>query len=201
VTATPLRDGKQAFLITSGSTGADYLEASLGRRAAIWQTHLSYTAGLYYFLANDEQVPAALRAQFGMYGLCEDEFLFTNRWPHQLRIRAGRRMRGDYVLTWQDVKTMQPDSVAVASFRGERFQVPYRVLLPPARRVHNLLVVHCPSAGAEMSRQLRRPSAAMALGQAAGLAAKLAIDGGVPVQEVDTGLLTRQLAEQGAILK
>jgi FAD-dependent oxidoreductase family protein len=201
VKATPLPFGKEAHLIASGSTGIDYLEADQTRRATIWQNHINYTTGLYHFLANDEQAPAAIRTEFLKYGLCEDEFLFTNRWPHQLRIRIGRRMRGDSTVTWQDIKNPQPDSIAVANFNAARFQAPYRVLLPPAKRVRNLLVVNCPSASAAISKQLRRPSTAMALGHAAGLAAKLAIDGGVSVQDIDTGQLTRQLDQQGAILK
>ena len=91
-------------------------------------------------------------------------------------------------------------AIAAARFRDERFQVPYRVLLPPERRVRNLLVVNCPSAGADISKDLRHPATAMALGHAAGLAAKLAIDTEMAVQELDTAQLARMLDRQGAIL-
>jgi hypothetical protein len=41
----------------------------------------------------------------------------------------------------------------------------------------------------------------MILGHAAGVAAKLAIDSGVPVQEIDTEDLRQKLRQQGAVLE
>jgi hypothetical protein len=41
----------------------------------------------------------------------------------------------------------------------------------------------------------------MILGQAAGVAAKMAIDAKIPVQQVDTKALAAKLAAQGAVLE
>jgi hypothetical protein len=41
----------------------DYPDASYARRAEIWKEHKDYVAGFLYFLANDAQVPDALRRE------------------------------------------------------------------------------------------------------------------------------------------
>ncbi len=201
VTVTELPNAKQVFIMASGSTGAAYPEATYRQRATIWQSHLTYTAGLYYFLSHDQRVPENLRRQFLSYGLCPDEFLYSNRWPHQLHIRVGRQMRGDFLLTWETISADVRDGIGWGQFREERFQAPFRVLLPPRKRVENLLVVGCPSAGPAISRELRQPASAMALGQAAGAAAGICIDSGSSVHDVDTEELIRMLREDAALLE
>ena len=47
----------------------DYPNASYARRAEIWQEHKNYTAGFFYFLANDPRVPGPLRAETNRWGL------------------------------------------------------------------------------------------------------------------------------------
>lgn len=83
----------------------DYPEASYERRAEIWEEHLTWAQGLFYFLANDPSVPAKVRAEMNHYGLAKDEFLDTGHWPHQLYIREGRRMLGEYIITQEDMET------------------------------------------------------------------------------------------------
>src|SRR5207253_3938585 len=52
------------------------------------------------------------------WGLCADEFTDSSGWPHQLYVRDGRRMLGEYVLREGDLldATRQPDVVALGSY-------------------------------------------------------------------------------------
>jgi hypothetical protein len=80
-------------------------------RARIREDHLLYTQGLLYFLAQE-------REDVARWGLCADEFVDTGGWPHQLYIRDGRRMIGDYVLRESDLLDgrTQADVVALGSY-------------------------------------------------------------------------------------
>jgi hypothetical protein len=59
-----------------------------------------------------------VRQEMAGWGLCADEFQDTGGWPHQLYVRDGRRMLGDYVLTEHDLfaATRFPDTVARGSY-------------------------------------------------------------------------------------
>lgn len=87
-------------------------------RERIFKDHVHYQMGLYYFLANDPQVPAALRERVKLFGLDPKEFPETGHWPHQLYIREGRRMVSDYVMTQADSDgdRVAEDSVGLASY-------------------------------------------------------------------------------------
>ena len=96
----------------------EYPEASYQRREEIWQEHLSWAQGLLWFLGNDPVVPEALRKQMNQWGLAKDEFVDTGHWPHQLYIREGRRMLGEYVLTQKDLQQYRRkyDSIGMAGY-------------------------------------------------------------------------------------
>ncbi|MDT5024040.1 MAG: hypothetical protein QOE61_466, partial [Micromonosporaceae bacterium] len=85
------------------------------------------------------------------------------------------------------------DSVA----RGRDYYTPYRALLP--RGVDQLLVAgrHY-SATPEAQRISREIPPCIAMGEAAGTAAALSLDAGVPVRAVDVTAVQRQLRRQGA---
>jgi hypothetical protein len=218
-----------------GAVSSDYIgaswtypDANYADRARIWQDHIDYTAGLLYFLANDERVPAALREEIAGWGLCSDEFLYTRNWPHQLYVREARRMVGDFVMSQRDIQTdlTKYDVVGMGSYRSDShnvqrftqpdgtvqnegnmevpvkpYQIPYRVLLPQKRQAENLLVPVCVSSSHVAYSTLRMEPVYMILGHAAGVAAKMAVDAGVPVQEIDTRALSKKLRDQGAVME
>jgi hypothetical protein len=113
----------------------------------------------------------------------------------QMGVRQARLLQGEYVVTKDDVVSRRyfPDTVA----RGRDYYTPYRALLP--REVDQLLVAgrHY-SATADAQRISREIPPCMAMGQAAGIAAGLAVDGGTTVREVDVPTIQAQMRAQGA---
>ncbi len=87
-------------------------------RERIFQDHVNYQQGLYYFLANDPQVPDALQKRVNKFGLDPNEFVETSHWPHQLYVREGRRMLSDYVMTQANCESKRTveDSIGLASY-------------------------------------------------------------------------------------
>lgn len=78
------------------------------------------------------------------------------------------------------------------------YQIPYGVIVP--KKVDGLLVPVAASATHVAFSTIRVEPTWMALGQAAGVAAHLAIAGGVQPRRIDIALLQRQLLAQGQIL-
>src|ERR1035441_8223954 len=202
--------------------------AGYARREEIWRDHEEYTKELFWFLAHDPRVPPPLQKEANAWGLAKDEFLDTDHWPNQLYIREARRMVGEYVMSQKDIQTelSKPDAIGMGSYNSdshnvqrvvnrdgfvrnegdmqvavEPYQIPYRVLLPKKNEAQNLLVPVCFSATHVAYSTLRMEPQYMILGQAAGVAAAMAIHGGLAVQDIDTAALARTLVEHGAILE
>ena len=81
------------------------------------------------------------------------------------------------------------------------FQIPYRVFLPRRDQCTNLLVPVCVSASHIGYGALRLEPVYMIMGNAAGVAAAMAIDHKQIVQEVEPGSLTQALKKQGAVME
>jgi hypothetical protein len=210
-----------------GSYG--YPEGSYAKRAQIRQAHVDYVQGFMYFLATDPRVPAPLSAEMKEWGLCRDEFADNGHWPYQLYVREARRMVGEYVMSQKDIQTelTKPDVIGMGSYNSDShnvqrrptedgkavenegdmqvrvtpYQIPYRLLLPKRREASNLLVPVAFSATHVAYSTLRMEPQYMIVGQAAGVAAKMAIDRKQPVQDIDTVALSAKLKSQRAVFE
>lgn len=113
----------------------------------------------------------------------------------QLGIRTSRLLEGAYVLSKEDVASRRHFADSVA--RGRDYYYPYRSLLP--KNVGQLLVAgrHYSSTAAAQ-RISREIPPCMAMGEAVGVAAAVALDQGVSVDKVDVAKVQRLLREQGA---
>lgn len=197
-----------------------YPNASYAQRERIWRNHKDYIAGFLYFLANERRVAAELRNEMNRWGLARDEFTDTANWPRQLYVREARRMTGPFVMTQKDIQTelTKDDPIGMGSYNSDShnvqrvatvdgavenegdmqvhvtpYQIPYRVLLPKREEATNLLVPVCFSASHVAYSTVRMEPQYMILGEAAGRAAKMAIDKKCAVQDVDTKALTAKL--------
>jgi hypothetical protein len=205
----------------------EYPEGGYAARARIRQAHVDYIQGFLYFLATDARVPAGLSAEMKEWGLCRDEFVDADHWPYQLYVREARRMIGDYVMSQKDIQTdlTKPDAIGMGSYNSDShnvqrrptadgaavenegdmqvpvtpYQIPYRVMVPRRGQAANLLVPVCFSATHVAYSTLRMEPQYMIIGQAAGVAAKLAIDAKAAVQDVDPEALRAKLRSQGAV--
>jgi hypothetical protein len=113
----------------------------------------------------------------------------------QIGVRQSRLLEGEYVMTKEDVASRRhfPDSVA----RGRDYYYPYRTLLP--KGVSQLLVAGRHYSSTSSAQRISREiPPCMAMGEATGVAAALALEAGVSVDRVDIPELQRRLRAQGA---
>jgi hypothetical protein len=206
----------------------DYPNAGYKRRAAIRDDHKTYTQELFYFLVTDPRVPKETQDEIKPFGLAKDEFVDNDNWPYQLYVREARRMVGDFVVTQKDIQTelTKPDVIGMGSYNSDShnvqryvtpegnaqnegnmevsvtpYQIPYRILLPKKSQATNLLVPVCFSASHVTYSTLRMEPQYMIIGQAAGVAAKMALEKKIALQEVDTVALTAKLRGQQAVME
>jgi hypothetical protein len=113
----------------------------------------------------------------------------------QLGVRQTRLLDGEYVVTKDDV--LERRHFADTVCRGRDYYTPYRALLP--RNLDQLLVAgrHY-SAEPQAQKISREIPPCMVQGQAAGVAAVLALSGGRRVRDVDPAAIQRAMRAQGA---
>lgn len=113
----------------------------------------------------------------------------------QVGIRQTRLLRGEYVVTKDDVTQRRyfPDTVC----RGRDYYTPYRALLP--KGVDGLLVAgrHY-SADPSAQKMSREIPPCMAQGEAVGVAASLALESNSPLKAVDPIAIQKKMRAQGA---
>ena len=219
-------NNRQAAIVSMAIPGLQtrWAEASFEEREKIHETFRAYTHGLLWFLKTDPRVPEAMRKDMARYGLCKDEWVDNDHWPWQLYVREARRMRGRYVLTQHDITTdrSKEDAIHLGSHfidshhtaryatvdggfinegrlwqEGQIYQVPYRAITPRQDECDNLLVPVCVSSTHVAFCSLRVEASWMQMGEAAGMAAHLAITNDRPVQSIDVTQLQSRLRELG----
>jgi hypothetical protein len=135
-----------------------------------------------------------------------------------LGIRETRRIQGHYTMTREDIMSCRlfEDAIAVASYPldihhpqgggctlewcGDCYDIPYRSLIP--QKVKNLIVAgRCISTTHEAMSAIRVMAPCMAMGEAAGRAAKIAVRDGVQPAAVDVHKLQQELLAGGAYLR
>ena len=115
----------------------------------------------------------------------------------QVGVRQTRLLRGEVVVTREDVAAGRcfEDSIG----RSRALHIPYRALVP--RALDGLLVAgRCYSATPEAQSLTREIAPCLVMGQAAGVAAALAVEKEVPPRSVDVAQLQDALRGQEAIL-
>ncbi len=205
----------------------DYPDGDDKARKRIFDDHVDYTQGFFYFLAHDPRVPKKLQDEVNTWGLSKGEHGDTAGWPPQLYIREARRMVGEYVMTQADImdKRTKEDAVGLGSYntdshhvqrvatadgfalnegdfqiRVPAYAIPYRCLVPRKGQCGNLLVPVCVSASHVAYGTIRMEPVFMILGQASGVAACLAIDDKHFVYEISIAKLQKKLRAQKAVL-
>ncbi|MEM6823227.1 MAG: FAD-dependent oxidoreductase [Verrucomicrobiota bacterium] len=208
----------------------DYPDGSRAARKRIYQEHLRFVKGLFYFLVTDSAVPSDVREKWTEWGLAADEFTDNEGWPRSLYIRCGRRMISDYVITESDSDGSQvaEDPIAVAFWPPDLhhcrriiregraynegfvfkdkgtwkpFGVSYRSLIPKRSEGRNLLTPTCVSSSYVGYGAVRLEWTFMALGQAAGVAAVLALAEDSDVQDVCYRRLKNRLLERKQVVE
>jgi hypothetical protein len=117
-------------------------------------------------------------------------------------VTESRRLVGRRVLTREDRQRAQPDAIAITGHwtkYGAVYAIPYASLLP--RELDNLLVAgRCISVDHRTHNATKEIPPAIATGEAAGVAAALALDHGGRAAEVPIGALQDRLRARGALV-
>lgn len=139
----------------------------------------------------------------------------------ELGIRESRRIVAEYVLTKEDVHRYRkfPDGIAATGYpmdahgepgygenaddydqevRLKYYEVPYRSLVPVG--IDNVLCAgRCAGFDFLAQSTARIQHTCQFMGEAAGIACKLAVEGNIPLREVDGKVIRHRLAEYGKL--
>ncbi len=202
-------------------------QADYATRETLFQQHVTYQKGFYWFMANDPSVPENLRHAHHRFGLAGDEFAETGHWPHQLYVREARRMVSDYVLNEHDTQHHRTpeDPVGMGSYQMDShncqrfvrdgkvlnegdvqlkpagpYAVSYRSIVPRKSECENLAVPVCISSSHIAFGSVRMEPVFMVLAESATLAISLAAPENLPLQDVPYNKLLPLLRETRQVL-
>lgn len=207
----------------------DYPEASYEEREKIVQAHRDYQQGLMWTLAYHPRIPEKVRNAVSKWGTCKDEYEEgSDGWQEQLYIREARRMLSDYVMTQKNCEGIDTvdDPIGMAAYGMDShhiqryvdvngfvqnegnveahgfspYPISYRSIVPKKAECENLLVPVCVSSTHIAFGSIRMEPVFMILGQSAAVAAVIAIDNKIAVQDVPYGLLEQVLVSKNQIL-
>jgi ribulose 1,5-bisphosphate synthetase/thiazole synthase len=190
----------------------EYPEADYKTRELIAERHRNYQKGLMWSLAYHPRIPEKIRNEVSRWGTCLDEFEEGNGWQNQLYVREARRMISDYIMTQDNCEGIitAEDCIGLAAYGMDShnvqryvtadgyvknegnvearvrspYPISYRSIVPKKKECGNLLVPVCVSSTHIAYGSIRMEPVFMVLGQSAAIAASLAIEKGLNVQEV-----------------
>jgi hypothetical protein len=152
-------NGGSTFSIdmTAADMNQRYVEADEAGREAVRAAYRDYIQGLLYFWQTDPRF-GGLNAKVARFGHCADEFTDRGGWPHQLYVRAARRMVGAYVMNENDLmrngrRPAIADPVAMGAYDIDHHTYRYAAVRstspdePVARdllMMEGFLIVHLP---------------------------------------------------------
>lgn len=198
----------------------DYPEADYAKRKAIFTSHENYTKGFLYFIGHDQRMPAHLRSEILKWGYPKDEYADNRNWSPQMYVREVRRMKGEYIMTQANCegKEVVQDEAGMAAYTMDShniqriiyngmvknegdvqiggfgpYPISYRSLVPKSDECKNLLVPVCLSATHIAYGSIRMEPVFMVLAQSSAVAACMAIDNKISVQQVNVQNLQKIL--------
>lgn len=196
-------------------------------RLALAKQHENWQRGLVWTLQNHPRVPSTIRNNYAKWGLPADEFTDNGNWPWQLYVREARRMVSDYVMTQANCGgiAVAPDSIGLAAYAMDShnvqrhvkngmvknegdvqmpvsnpYPISYRSIVPKRGECPNLLVPWSLSSTHMAFGSIRMEPVFMGLSQSAAIAAAMAIDGNLAVQDVPYSALRPALLAAGQSL-
>ncbi|MDB5248404.1 MAG: FAD-dependent oxidoreductase [Segetibacter sp.] len=200
----------------------DYPDGDYNTRRKISKQHEDYVKGLFYFIGHDERIPQHLRNEMLQWGYPKDEYTDNDHFTPQMYVREARRMVGAYVMTQNNCEGREVvhDGIGMAAYTMDShncqrvvvngmvknegdvqkggfgpYPIAYRSLTPKTEECKNLFVPVCLSASHIAYGSIRMEPVFMALAQSSAVAASLAIDTKIPVQEVDVKKVQQLLKE------
>lgn len=205
-----------------------YPEASYEERERIAERHRQYQQGLMWTLAYHERMPDFIKKEVSRWGTSKDEFEREDGWQQQLYVREARRMVSDLVMTQYHCEGLKivEDPIGMGAYGMDShhiqryvteegfaknegnveahvtapYPVGYRAIVPRQSECANLIVPICLSATHIAFGSIRMEPVFMVLGQSAALAASLAIDKNLAVQDVPYQDLRKLLLDKKQVL-